>query len=53
MHDLVHLRLDLGDGTPHFLAAAASSIARAAAPHWRMGWMKWRTLREPSVSWLP
>jgi len=24
-----------------------------AAPHWRIGWMKWRMLREPSVSWLP
>ena len=26
---------------------------RTAAPHWRIGWKKWRTLREPSVSWLP
>ena len=26
---------------------------RAEAPHSRIGWMKCRTLREPSVSWLP
>jgi hypothetical protein len=36
--------------TPQRLAAACSSIMRIAAPHWRIGWMKWRTLREPSVS---
>src|SRR5271166_2485945 len=26
---------------------------RAAAPTWRIGSMKWRVEREPSVSWLP
>ena len=26
---------------------------RAAAPTWRIGMMKWRVEREPSVSWLP
>ena len=39
--------------TPHFLAAACSSIERTAAPICRIGWMWWRMLREPSVSWLP
>ena len=34
----------------HRFAAACSSIVRAEAPHRRIGWMKWRTLREPSVS---
>ena len=38
---------------PSASAAACSSIVRAEAPHSRIGWMKWRTLREPSVSWLP
>src|SRR5271169_141263 len=28
-------------------------MCRAAAPHSRIGWMKWRRLREPSVFWLP
>ncbi len=28
-------------------------MVRAEAPHSRIGWRKWRTLREPSVSWLP
>src|SRR5215831_54969 len=40
-------------GTPQRCAAAVSSICRMAAPHSRIGWMKWRTLREPSVFWLP
>ena len=39
--------------TPQRVAAACSSIMRIAAPHWRIGCTKWRTLREPSVSWLP
>ena len=39
--------------TPQRLAAACCSIIRAEAPHSRIGWMKCRTLREPSVSWLP
>src|SRR5271163_2713641 len=39
--------------TPQRLAAASSSIMRAAAPTWRIGLMKWRVEREPSVSWLP
>src|ERR1700758_2355383 len=28
-------------------------MSRAPAPHSRIGWMKWRRLREPSVFWLP
>src|SRR5215470_14207502 len=40
-------------GTLQCCAAAVSSICRIAAPHSRMGWMKWRMLREPSVFWLP
>ncbi len=40
-------------GTFHWLAAACSSICRAAAPQRRMGSNQWRMLREPSVSWLP
>ena len=54
VHDLVVLRLDLADRhAPAAWRAACSSICRAAAPHRRIGWMKWRMLREPSVSWLP
>ena len=33
--------------------ASGYDILRVPAPTCRMGWMKWRTLREPSVSWLP
>src|SRR5271168_478364 len=40
-------------GTPQRCAAAVSSICRIAAPHSRIGWIKWRMLREPSVFWLP
>ena len=39
--------------TPQVIAAACSSICLVAAPQARIGWMKWRMLREPSVSWLP
>src|ERR1700739_4020224 len=28
-------------------------MSRAPAPHSRIGWIKWRRLREPSVFWLP
>ena len=34
-------------------AAAVSSIMRIEAPQARIGWMKCRVLRDPSVSWLP
>ena len=51
--DFVVLRLDLLGVDAQRLAAAASSIMRAAAPHSRIGFMKCRVLREPSVSWLP
>jgi hypothetical protein len=40
-------------GTFHWLAAACSSICRAAAPQRRIGMNQCRVLREPSVSWLP
>ena len=54
MHDLVVLRLDFADRDAPALARPRSPASAASpAPHWRIGWMKWRMLREPSVSWLP
>ncbi len=39
--------------TPHFRAAAATSISRAAAPALRKGSQEPRTLREPPVPMRP
>ena len=54
VHDLVQLRLHLAH--VHLPLGGGRLLqhgCRAAAPHWRIGWIQWRTLREPSVSWLP
>jgi len=47
------LALHSSELTPSFTAQACSSMVRVVAPNSRMRSKLWRTLREPSVYWLP